>query len=51
MIIKEYVGSLDVVDEAKLGKVKPKKDKLKDYSDSVNKQKKAEDAEKDTKKK
>lgn len=51
MIIKEYVGSLDVVDETKLTKVKPKKDKLKDYSNSINKQKQDEDAKKDTPKK
>ena len=50
MVIKEYIGSLDLVDEAKLAKVKPKKDKLKDYQNKVN-GKKAEDAEKDTKKK
>lgn len=49
MVIKEYIGSLDLVDEAKLAKVKPKKDKLKDYQNKVN-GKKAEDAEKDTKK-
>lgn len=35
MIIKEYVGSLNIVDEEKLKKVKARKDKLKQYEEAV----------------
>lgn len=35
MQIKEYCGSLNIVDEDKLGNVKPKKDKLKEYEEAV----------------
>ena len=35
MQIKEYCGSLNIVDEDKLGNVKPKKDKLKEYKEAL----------------
>lgn len=35
MQIKEYCGSLNIVDEDKLGNVKPKKDKLKEYEEAL----------------
>lgn len=48
MQIKEYCGSLNIVDEDKLGNVKPKKDKLKEYKEALEngkngKNEKAED--------
>ena len=47
MQIKEYCGSLNIVDEDKLGNVKPKKDKLKEYEEALKNGKKyKEDSEK-----
>ena len=40
MQIKEYCGSLNIVDEDKLGNVKPKKDKLKEYEEALKNGKK-----------
>lgn len=40
MQIKEYCGSLNIVDEDKLGNVKQKKDKLKEYEEALKNGKK-----------
>lgn len=40
MQIKEYCGSLNIVDEDKLGNVKPKKDKLEEYEEALKNGKK-----------
>lgn len=44
MQIKEYCGSLNIVDEDKLGNVKPKKDKLKEYEEALKNGKKHKEA-------